>query len=109
MDDTPHLAGKGRRRWSGWAWACVSFVAMVFAIGAFMPHDRAGGSPVTVGGFLTSLASAVIGSLCFIKCPRRSYVSKFLTLIFLWPTLRFGVHVVTLAIGRFFGLEFGHC
>jgi len=109
MSEPPHLAGKSRHRWSGWVLACVSFVAMVFALGAFLPHGRAGGSEVTAVGLLTNLACAVISSLCFTKCPRRSYLSKFLTFILLWPSLRFAVDVVTLAIGRCFDPGFGLC
>lgn len=56
-----------------------------------------------------TVACAMIASLCFIKCPRRSYVAKFLTFMFLLPSLGFAVDVVTLAIGRCFDSGFGHC
>ena len=69
----------------------------------------AGGMEISPIGFSAGMACAVVSSMAFIRCPRRCYIAKLLTFLFLWPVLLFAVEIVIVVVGRWIDPSFAHC
>jgi hypothetical protein len=81
---------------------------LIFGV-TFANLDRAGGMEIGCVGFSIGMACAVVSIICFIRCPRRSYIPKLATFLALWPVLYFAVEIVVVIVGRWIDPSFGHC